>query len=136
MTSSTVMDLFGAPPLPIEKVWYAVQLLHWEVVKSPTRGQMFRLRGDIIQGVCAGTPCWKPLTDDLKGIAWCERSLRALGVKAYRLARLREQYGVGRYLVGLLDELIAAGRIRATVYPFQHPTEGLFWTIRGVKPRA
>lgn len=134
----TQADLFApdAPALPREKTWYAIRFTGRETIVSPTQGQMWRIRGVVTEGPFAGLVVWKPLTHSLPGIGWCERQLRACGWKAYHFARLRERWGVGHYLEGLMDAVTGLAAIEATIYAYDHPTEGRFWTLRSLRKAA
>jgi len=134
--TTTQADLFlpRANAVPQEKTWYPVRFVGREVITSPTQGQMYRLKAKVIDCSLEGLVVWKPLTTaNLKGIEWCERTLRACGWKTYHLSRLRSRTGIGKYLEGLVESVTALTSVEATIYLYHHATEGGFWTIRTVR---
>lgn len=138
MTIATQAELFPseAPSSPSERAWYPIRFTGYEVITSPTQGQMYRLRGAVESGPFAGLVVWKPLTHSMAGIYWCEKQLRAFGWGAYELARVRDKWGVGRYLEGLMVAVTNLSEVEGRIYAYDHPTEGRFWTLKALRKGA
>lgn len=140
MTQAVPLDLFAAPAvvLPREHVWYQGRLLKREVLPSTSKGYLYRLSGCLdepqFETAEGPLPVWKPVTDDAGGARWVEAQLRTFGWDGYRFAKARRG-GLGRYVATLLDALLEIRSMRMTVYLYQHPTHGDFWTVHQVRPR-
>lgn len=120
-------DLFGTPLLPIEGS-HLVQVLGLERLSSPTQGQMRRLVAEIVRGPYAGCRVFKPLTEDLRGLAWLEQAALSCGLSVPP-GPTSTQFDL------VTAQLRRAGELVARIYHYHHP-EAVFPTIRSLARRS
>lgn len=118
-----MLDLLGQPIVPPEG-YYRIRFVRWEHMHSQSRGLMTRLVAEVTRGPYAGAVVFKPLTPNLEGIGWLERSFERLGIKF-------PEAPLSRYFHALLERIIGTECI-ADTYNFKHRA-GPFPTIRTVR---
>jgi len=118
----TQLTLDGKPMVPPADT-YRVKVLRHEHMKS-ARGLMRRLVAEITHGLFAGELVYKPLTMDVIGLGWLERTTQGLGIPMPKVS-------LGQMIDALLDAMVGSEGV-ATTYHFAHK-EGVFLTIRNLK---
>ena len=115
-------DLFGNPVLPAEGL-ATVRFLGVEPVTSPTRGLMVRVVAEVAAGPDAGARCYKPLTRDLRGIAWIEKAVAASGLTV-SLAP------TGSYVDRAAAALVLRrAEVRTRLYHYAHASGAVYPTL-------
>ena len=120
-SSGSQLDLFNPDrPLVPPPGRYHVRILRHEHIPA-WRGLMRRLVAEITRGPHACALAYKPLTDDVRGIAWLEHALLDLCIELPKAP-------FGQMVTACLNALVGVEAL-ATVYHYPH-AEGVFVTIR------